>query len=70
MENPDYAFIPQHLKKQNWPESAAALNERKDTDSIACATNWNLTAPKRDYDGRKSSNSNSYTKSWTKPDVA
>jgi hypothetical protein len=70
MENPDYAFIPRRPKKQNWPESAATLNERNDIDSAACATKWNSTMLKKDYDYRKSSNSNSYMKSWTKPDVA
>jgi hypothetical protein len=68
-ENPNYAFIPRHLKKQNWPESAATPNERNGIDSAACITRWNLTEPKKESDYKKSNDSNSYAKSWTKPDV-
>ena len=70
MENPGYASILQCRKKQNWQENVAMPSEKNDTVSAACATNWNLTVPKKDYDYRKNSNSNNYAKSWTKPDVA
>jgi Chromo (CHRromatin Organisation MOdifier) domain len=70
MENPDYASTLRRLKKQSWQENVVALNGKNDTVSAACATNWNSTVPKKDYDYRKNSNSNNYAKSWTKPDVA
>jgi hypothetical protein len=69
MENPGYAYTLQRLKEQSWQENIVAPNGKNDTASAACATNWNLTTPKRDSDYRKSSNSNSYMKSWMKPDV-
>jgi hypothetical protein len=70
MENPDYAPILRLLKKWSWPENVAALNERNDTDSAPCTTRWNLTTPKNGNVNWNNSNSNSYMKSWMKPDVA
>jgi hypothetical protein len=70
MENPDYGSILQRLKKQNWLENVTMPSRKNNTDSAACATKWNSTAPKKESDYRKSSNSNSYTKSWMKPNVA
>jgi Chromo (CHRromatin Organisation MOdifier) domain len=70
MENPNYASTLQRLKKQSWQENVVAPSRKSDTDSAACATKWNSIALKKDYDYRKSSNSNSYTRLWTKPNVA
>jgi hypothetical protein len=59
MENPDYTFIWQPQKEQNWPASDIGQKGKNGIGSAACATNWNLTEQKSSDNSNSDSNMSS-----------